>query len=70
MTDAVVLLDDNGDYTVIDYAGIEYICVTQKVIKIKVFSDSVKYRDIYFTNESGEYMGIKDAMEYIGRLRA
>ena len=70
MTDAVVLLDDNGDYTVIDYAGIEYICVTQKVIKIKVFSDSVKYRDIYFTNESGEYMGIKDAMDYISRLRA
>lgn len=70
MTDAVVLLDDNGDYTVIDYTGIEYICVTQKVIKIEVFSDSVKYRDIYFTNESGEYMGIKDAMEYIGRLIA
>ena len=56
--------------TKIDYTDIEYICVTQKVIKVKVFSDLVKYLVIFFTNEKGEYMSIKDAMEYIGRLRA
>jgi hypothetical protein len=69
VTNAVVLLDDEEDYTVIDYAGIEYICVTQRVIKVEVFSDLVKYKAIYFTNQDGQYMNIEDAMQYIDRLK-
>ena len=69
MSDAVVLLDDNGDYTVIDYADIEYICVSRGVVKIKVFSEEIMYKSIYITDEIGSYMGMQEAMQYVDRLR-
>ncbi len=68
MRDACVLLDGQGEYTVIGYEHIEYINVTSKVIKISTLNESIEYRAIHFKNENGLYMGIEDAMNYIDRL--
>ena len=70
MKDACVILDGANDYTVIGYEHIEYINVTSKLFKLSTIKNVFEYREIYFKNEDGLYMGIEDAIEYIKRLES
>jgi len=70
MTSAVVILDGDDDYIIVDYSNIESIIVTSKYIKLSTEGAAFKYKAIYIRDEYGHIMSIEDALEYIDTLKS